>query len=244
MAQQPQGNVPQGAPSLQQLTNFARDISQRTRDQRQMFGVVNANAEIVKQHEGIILENLTRIIAHLGGLSLASAESLNQLRQYLMGINENTQIDLEEINQILTGAPTRDQIVEQLSAARQAISNLHQRNGVSEENANQMAQQVIPAAEVPDFQQLPANQGGPPANQGGPGANEEDGEEEVGDERYFGGRGRGRKHPRKRGGYGWSGKKGVEVRTSIRNTRRSKGKKGKRSSPGKKKTKRRSSGKK
>ena len=54
----------------------------------------------------------------------------------------------------------------------------------------------------------------------------------------------GSKRYKKRGGYGWSGKKGVEVRTSIRNTRRSKGKKGKRSSPGKKKTKKRSSAKK
>lgn len=240
LQEQPQGNVPQGAPSLQQLTNFARDISERTRDQRQMFGVVNANAEIVKQHEGIILENLTRIIAHLGGLSLASAESLNQLRQYLMGINENTQIDLEEINQILTGAPTRQQIVAQLNAVRESISALHQRNGTSQENANQMALEVIPDANVPDFQQP----GNPPqaANQGNPGnwygANEEDDEEEQG-----GGRGRKRKHTKKRGGYGWSGKKGVEVRSSIRTTRRSKGKKNKKSSPGKK-TRKRSSGKK
>ena len=53
-----------------------------------------------------------------------------------------------------------------------------------------------------------------------------------------------RKYSKKHGGYGWSGKKGVEVRTSIRTTRRTKGKKGKNSSLIKKKTKRRSSGKK
>ena len=244
MAQQgqPQGNVPQRAPSLQQLTNFARNISQRTRNQREMVGVVNANAEIVKEHEGIILENLNQIVAHLGELSLASAESLNELRQYLLGINENTQIDLGAINQILTGAPTRQQIIEQLNAARQAISNLHRRNGVSEENANQTALRVIPQANVRNFQE-PRNQQGPPA------ANEDEDEDEDEEEappppRNYNDPPRGGRRPKrtkKRGGYGWSGKKGVEVRSSIRTTRRSKAKKGKKT-PSKKRTKKRSSG--
>ena len=235
----------QEVPNLQQLTNFARTIRDRTQGQREMVGLVNTNAGIVKEHEGIILEKLNQIVAHLGELSLASAESLNELRQNLMGINQNTEIDLAAINQILTGAPTRQQIIDQLTAARQAISDLHRRNGVSEDIANQTAQRVIPEANVPDFQE-PGNQpqGGPAANQGNPGnwygADEEE-EEDENTGASIGGR---RPKTKKRGGYGWSGKKGVEVRSSIRTTRRSKGKKGKRSSSGKKKTKKRSSGKK
>ena len=253
--QQPQPQQPRQGASVQQLTEMAEGIVQRLNqgripddgDQyegiRQLSANVLQNAQIVKQHESYIFQKLGTITAGLLELLGRSAVGLEGLRQAIQQIDANAIPSniLNQINEALMQAPTRDDIVSRINELRRSMST----QGVSEDDINAMLPPQVSLDDLSEFVGLQQNPRGGPGVDPMPGilpAGARDRLlENARNSRSSGGR---RPKTKKRGGYGWSGKKGVEVRSSIRTTRRSKGKKGKRSSSGKKKTKKRSSGKK
>lgn len=142
-----------------------------------------------------------------------SLQGLDELRQALEQGEVNQYESIRNLDQLLRTAPNPEQINQLIGQLRE----IARQNGILPEDI----QQQYPMAPPFSQQALPENM---PL------------EELEG--------GRRRKHKsKKRGGYGWSGKKGVEVRSSIRTTRRSKAKKGKKT-PSKKRTRKHSSGKK
>lgn len=255
MAQQPQEGV-----SIQDLTQMAEGIVQRLNqgnipdgDQyqgiRQLSDNVLGNARIVKQHEIYIFQKLRTITAGLLQLLGQSSDGLEGLRQAIQQIDANAIPSnvLNQINEALMQAPTRPQIRERIDQLRVMMRE----QGVNQDIINQLLPQNSPTPEeVPYLIGEQRDQDEPEVGQqqrvqAMPGSVPQmalDRQEQTA--RNQGTRGGRPRKTKKRGGYGWSGKKGVEVRSSIRTTKRSKSKKGKRSSSGKKKTKKRFSGKK
>lgn len=217
----------EGIATLQDINEIAQRIAEKTRGQSNRSNNVLENARTVARHENYIsgtlasvIRNLLAIIGELG----QNVPNYEQLRDVLEQIDDNT-VDpaiLQQINQVLIQTPNNADIQQQLGEMRTAITQSLIQSGIERnpEQASQRAAQILPPTPegvLTQFRGLDDQPGAP-----------------VG--------GRKRKHA-KRGGYGWSGKKGVEVRSSIKTTRRTKGKKGKKSSSNNK-TKRRSSKKK
>lgn len=229
--QQPQRNdqpqQQQGA-SIQQLTQMAQRLGDLGR-QGGPFRQVFITAREVKQQQMALKTSLESVFAIINRLR-QPIQGLDELRQALEQGEVNQYESIRRLDQLLRESPTPEEINQLIEQLRE----IAQQNGIRPED---LGNQFPPA---PGFSQnaLPANmpRGGPPANRGNRGnwyGADEDEEENQG-----GGR---QPKSKKRGGYGWSGKKGVEVRSSIRTTRRSKAKKGKKT-PSKKRTKKRSSG--
>ena len=159
------------------------------------------------------------------GIALNSLNNISILLNNLRGTFDN----LNQLREVLQrGLIEQDQFAAQLDGILRGAPGPESINRAIKQLRTLAEQQGIPEETINDnFEMIPERawreQPLPPP----PGA-------------VRGGR---RPNTKKRGGYGWSGKKGVEVRSSIRTTRRSNVKKGKKT-PSRKKTKKRSSGKK
>ena len=204
---------PQQGASIEELTQMAQRLGDLGRDGGP-FNQVLRTAEDVKRHQRTIMQALSNI-ALLVNSSINTNQGLNQLREVLEQGQMNQDQFAAQLDGILRNAPRPEEI----NGVIEDVRTLARQQGVIPEQDIQNIFQTIPD---PAWREQPLPPPPPP-----PGA--------VG--------GGSKRKYKKHGGYGWSGKKGVEVRSSIRTTRRSKAKKGKKT-PSKKRTKKRSSGKK
>lgn len=166
---------------------------------------------------GEVKRQQTALVTSLGGVFAI----INRLGQSIQGLGELRQaLEQGELNQY-ESIRRLDLLLraaptpEQINELIGQLREIAQQQGIPEEDLNER----YPMAPLFTQEVLPEN---------------------MPQEQLQGGR---RPKTKKCGGYGWRGKRGVEVRSSIRTTRRFKAKKGKRSSSDKKKTKRSSSGK-
>jgi hypothetical protein len=221
--------------SLPEITQMAQGIAQRLNYDGEISNLTNTvvgNAEVVKQHEQYIMQKLSAVTAGLLDIINRSAGGLQELREAITQIDRNaiSPTILEQINTILMRAPKSSDIKDRITNLRNSMSA----NGISDEDIDAL----LP---IPSVEELPLLTGEQSEDGGvSPGQEQQSVPPTANAQQQRQPNSGGKRRTKKRGGYGWRGKKGVEVRTSIRTTRRTKGKKGNKSSSGNKKTKMRS----